>query len=87
MKVAVSQAMPNSAIAEIMPALKTDWSGTVCTSGRPRKDDHADDEHDEDDGAGHVDRYRFAVDLPRGPQVGEESEHDDGDDTEEEGEG
>ena len=37
MKVAVSQAMPNSAIAEIMPALNTDWSGTVCTSGRPRK--------------------------------------------------
>ena len=35
MNVAVSQAMPNSAIAEIMPALNTDWSGTVDTSGRP----------------------------------------------------
>ena len=35
MKVAVSQAMPNRAMAEIMPALNTDWSGTVVTSGRP----------------------------------------------------
>ena len=30
MNVAVSQAIPNRAIAEIMPALNTDWSGTVC---------------------------------------------------------
>ena len=37
MKVAVSQAIPKRAIAEIMPALNTDWSGTVFTSGRPRK--------------------------------------------------
>src|SRR6476620_3534898 len=35
MNVAVSQAIPNSAMAEIMPALNTDWSGTVFTSGRP----------------------------------------------------
>ncbi len=35
MKVAVSQAIPKSAIAEIMPALNTDWSGTDVTSGRP----------------------------------------------------
>ena len=35
MNVAVSQAIPKSAIAEIMPALNTDWSGTVETSGRP----------------------------------------------------
>ena len=27
--------MPNRAIAETMPALNTDWSGTVFTSGRP----------------------------------------------------
>src|SRR3954447_21196569 len=35
MNVAVSQAIPNSAMAEIMPALKTDCSGTVLTLGRP----------------------------------------------------
>ena len=35
MNVAVSQAIPNRAIAEIMPALNTDWSGTVFTSGGP----------------------------------------------------
>src|SRR4051794_18353963 len=35
MKVAVSQAMPKRAMAETMPALNTDWSGTVVTSGRP----------------------------------------------------
>jgi hypothetical protein len=29
--------MPKSAIAEIIPALNTDWSGTVETFGRPTK--------------------------------------------------
>src|SRR3954454_9507574 len=35
MNVAVSQAIPNRAIADTMPALNTDMSGTVFTSGRP----------------------------------------------------
>src|SRR4051812_21956541 len=35
MNVAVSHAIPKSAIAEIMPALNTDWSGTEETFGRP----------------------------------------------------
>src|SRR5918993_404122 len=37
MKVAVIQAIPNSAIADTMPARNTDISGIVFTSGLPRK--------------------------------------------------
>src|SRR6478735_2058088 len=37
MNVAVIHAIPNRAMADIMPALNTDWSGTDFTSGRPTK--------------------------------------------------
>ena len=71
MKVAVIQAIPNRAMADIMPALNTAWSGTVFTDGLAEEQDHdADHEHHHDDGARHVERHgSSALDVEGGAQV------------------
>ena len=85
MKVAVSHAMPNSAIAAVMPLLNTDSPAMSPRLRLADEDDQdTDREHHELDRGRHVDRDRLPLHLERGTQVGEQAEDHDRDHPEQE---